>query len=189
MGLYQAQQTHCKRGHEFTPENTYVKPDGRRTCRTCMRIRDRKRWATNTEFRERAKARKRQRWATDPEYRERERARKQTSEYKTYAVQRSRERRAANPHYRERELERVRQLRATDPEYRERKREIEQRSEDRRMSTPEGRWKRRQYEIAYALKRTKKKSDKKMENYEPTPFSEWVRSAISQMGDDVYGSL
>lgn len=31
--------THCKRGHEFTPENTYVKPSsGRRECRTCARM-------------------------------------------------------------------------------------------------------------------------------------------------------
>lgn len=32
-------QTHCKNGHEFTPENTYIRPgrDGRRTCRTCQR--------------------------------------------------------------------------------------------------------------------------------------------------------
>lgn len=28
--------THCKRGHEFTPENTYWQPgDGRRRCVTC----------------------------------------------------------------------------------------------------------------------------------------------------------
>ena len=32
-----ARKTHCKRGHEFTLENTYVFPDGRRSCRTCMR--------------------------------------------------------------------------------------------------------------------------------------------------------
>lgn len=32
-----AQSTHCKRGHEFTPENTYPKPTGRE-CRTCKRI-------------------------------------------------------------------------------------------------------------------------------------------------------
>jgi hypothetical protein len=32
----QAQQTHCKRGHEFTPENTYLELGGRkRVCRTC----------------------------------------------------------------------------------------------------------------------------------------------------------
>lgn len=29
-------KTHCKRGHEFTPENTYVRPDGTgRHCKTC----------------------------------------------------------------------------------------------------------------------------------------------------------
>lgn len=33
----QAQQTHCKRGHEFIPENTYVKRDGARNCRICLR--------------------------------------------------------------------------------------------------------------------------------------------------------
>jgi len=25
----------CQRGHEFKPENTYVRPNGERTCRTC----------------------------------------------------------------------------------------------------------------------------------------------------------
>ena len=29
-GQKQKNRTHCKRGHEFTPENTYVYPDGRR---------------------------------------------------------------------------------------------------------------------------------------------------------------
>jgi hypothetical protein len=28
-------QTHCKNGHEFTPKNTYVKPNGCRDCRIC----------------------------------------------------------------------------------------------------------------------------------------------------------
>ena len=28
--------TRCKRGHERTPENTYVAPDGGRRCRACM---------------------------------------------------------------------------------------------------------------------------------------------------------
>lgn len=29
-------KTHCKRGHEFTPENTYIVPGtGRRSCKTC----------------------------------------------------------------------------------------------------------------------------------------------------------
>lgn len=30
-----ATYTHCKNGHEFTTENTYVMPDGNRSCRTC----------------------------------------------------------------------------------------------------------------------------------------------------------
>ncbi len=25
----------CQRGHELTPENTYVYPNGKRTCKTC----------------------------------------------------------------------------------------------------------------------------------------------------------
>lgn len=36
----QALKTHCVNGHEFTPENTYLKPgarNGSRTCRTCQR--------------------------------------------------------------------------------------------------------------------------------------------------------
>lgn len=28
---------HCKRGHEFTPENTYTNPKGERVCRQCRR--------------------------------------------------------------------------------------------------------------------------------------------------------
>ena len=30
-------RTACRRGHEFTPENTVVKADGSRTCRACRR--------------------------------------------------------------------------------------------------------------------------------------------------------
>lgn len=33
--------THCRRGHEWTPENVYIRPDGSRMCRECRRIRDR----------------------------------------------------------------------------------------------------------------------------------------------------
>ncbi|GHJ59164.1 hypothetical protein NOK12_16820 [Nocardioides sp. OK12] len=29
--------THCKRGHEFDEDNTYVDPKGNRACRTCVR--------------------------------------------------------------------------------------------------------------------------------------------------------
>ena len=32
-----ARKTHCKHGHEFTPENTYVGTDGGRRCRKCKR--------------------------------------------------------------------------------------------------------------------------------------------------------
>ena len=41
-----AGRTHCKRGHEFTEENTYLYPDGRRNCRACKRESDHK---TRTE--------------------------------------------------------------------------------------------------------------------------------------------
>jgi hypothetical protein len=30
-------KSHCKRGHEFTPENTYIPPGGGKRCRTCHR--------------------------------------------------------------------------------------------------------------------------------------------------------
>lgn len=33
--------THCKRGHEYTPQNTCVDADGHRSCRECRRARDR----------------------------------------------------------------------------------------------------------------------------------------------------
>lgn len=36
-----AAKTHCKRGHEYTPENTIRVPNGR-ACRTCKRLYDRK---------------------------------------------------------------------------------------------------------------------------------------------------
>lgn len=32
-----AAQTACKRGHEFTPENTYIAPSGGRRCQTCQK--------------------------------------------------------------------------------------------------------------------------------------------------------
>ena len=34
-----ARKTHCKRGHEFTPQNTYVGRGSERKCRVCIRIR------------------------------------------------------------------------------------------------------------------------------------------------------
>lgn len=36
-GIYQKSQTHCTRGHEYTPENTYYPPKGGRACRECYR--------------------------------------------------------------------------------------------------------------------------------------------------------
>ena len=38
MGNQNKGITHCKRGHEFTPENTRIS-DGRRVCRTCVKLR------------------------------------------------------------------------------------------------------------------------------------------------------
>jgi hypothetical protein len=35
--------THCKRGHEFTPENTYIYPRGSRNMRTCIACREARR--------------------------------------------------------------------------------------------------------------------------------------------------
>lgn len=44
--------THCPKGHEYTPENTYVLPakSGRtaRNCKACMRIRARERYQRNS---------------------------------------------------------------------------------------------------------------------------------------------
>lgn len=34
-GRHNALKTHCKRGHEFTEENTRVRVNGTRVCRTC----------------------------------------------------------------------------------------------------------------------------------------------------------
>jgi len=41
--LRHASRTHCKHGHEFTPENTRMY-DGYRVCRECRKISDRKRY-------------------------------------------------------------------------------------------------------------------------------------------------
>lgn len=34
-------KTHCKRGHEFTPETTYFQPNGGKRCRVCQRAYER----------------------------------------------------------------------------------------------------------------------------------------------------
>jgi HNH endonuclease len=36
-GAINAKKTHCPQGHEYTEENTYKLPDGRRRCITCMK--------------------------------------------------------------------------------------------------------------------------------------------------------
>ncbi len=38
-------QTHCKRGHEYTPENTRIDTRGNRNCKSCHRDRERTRKA------------------------------------------------------------------------------------------------------------------------------------------------
>jgi hypothetical protein len=37
-----SKRTHCYEGHEYTPENTYVRSNGGRLCRECKRARQRK---------------------------------------------------------------------------------------------------------------------------------------------------
>lgn len=37
-----ATYTHCKNGHEYTPENTYRRANGNRDCRACINARARK---------------------------------------------------------------------------------------------------------------------------------------------------
>lgn len=42
-GHNNARKTHCKHGHEFSPENTYITKSGGRACRTCRYL-GKKRW-------------------------------------------------------------------------------------------------------------------------------------------------
>ena len=43
---FNASKTHCRSGHPYTPENTYLRPRGGRACRTC-----RARWVRETKER------------------------------------------------------------------------------------------------------------------------------------------
>ena len=38
-----AKRTRCGKGHRYTAANTYIRPNGARKCRTCERVRSRKR--------------------------------------------------------------------------------------------------------------------------------------------------
>ena len=37
LTAYQRAKTHCVQGHEYTTENTYIKPNGNRSCKACKR--------------------------------------------------------------------------------------------------------------------------------------------------------
>lgn len=37
--FFNQKKTHCKRGHKFSPENTYITPSGSRECKACRRYR------------------------------------------------------------------------------------------------------------------------------------------------------
>jgi hypothetical protein len=56
-----AKQTHCQHGHEFTPENTYWKRNGTRSCRACMRNWDRARGPRGSEHWRKVNERRRRR--------------------------------------------------------------------------------------------------------------------------------
>jgi len=47
-GWFQS-QTRCRNGHEFTPETTYVQPNGSRTCRICKAARNRRRYQASRQ--------------------------------------------------------------------------------------------------------------------------------------------
>lgn len=51
-------RTHCRKGHELTPENTRPNPNGSSACRTCMR-------ATAMRWKTKSVARKRKQRAVD----------------------------------------------------------------------------------------------------------------------------
>lgn len=38
-------KTHCKHGHEFTPENTLPRPEGGRKCKACRDLNGKRRYA------------------------------------------------------------------------------------------------------------------------------------------------
>lgn len=61
-------KTHCKRGHEFTPENTRTREKGHRTCITCEKAKGEAHYQRHrAAILERCAARHRRLMATDPE--------------------------------------------------------------------------------------------------------------------------
>lgn len=69
-------KTHCLRGHEFTPENTYVHRDNRRECRQCRREQSRRRYHANLERSREESRTYRRRWLAANTEKARETARK-----------------------------------------------------------------------------------------------------------------
>jgi hypothetical protein len=52
-------QTHCKHGHEFTPENTLVAGNNTRHCKACMKEREKTRAPRGTDYWKRINANRR----------------------------------------------------------------------------------------------------------------------------------
>lgn len=47
FSLHNKKKTHCNRGHEYTPENTWINKIGWRWCKECNRIKGNKRYHGN----------------------------------------------------------------------------------------------------------------------------------------------
>lgn len=49
---HNARKNECKRGHEYTPENLYIKPDGARSCKACSiaRLRIKSGWPPHLAY-------------------------------------------------------------------------------------------------------------------------------------------
>jgi len=81
----------CQRGHELNPENTYVRPNGQRTCKTCKQAYARDYYHRNSE---KLKAYKR-------EYRQRNLEKRRASDREYYKQHRDECLAYAKRHYRE----------------------------------------------------------------------------------------
>jgi len=69
-------KTHCKRGHEFTEENTINLSRNRRECRKCRKLHDHNKYYKDLEkSREKSRLNKRK-WLSNPENRERRNAKR-----------------------------------------------------------------------------------------------------------------